>query len=236
MQVVSKTMTGCGVLIAVLMIAGGGLAQANLVGEAGGQALAEAESNYHADASGAVDAANAQQAQVRDQAAEHVRNASTVQDTYADASAQTDVDVEQPTCESCRDAVAQLEEEGAGNLATAHEAEQAAGVDNEYVDAGADARAAGQAQAWYHELFNGVTDAFDKVHSMLDQDVEAHEQASAQVDQSLDGEAQAREGIASTLESEEELAAPVEPSLEGGLGGQHATSAATSMVTEAGSS
>jgi hypothetical protein len=238
-RVVSKTSklsTGCGLLIALLMIAPGGVAQANAVGEAGGQAAAEAASSYHADASGAEEAANEQQQDAREQAADEVRNSGDAyQDAYAEASAETKTDVDRPACETCRDAASTVEQEGSGQFATAHEAEQAADVENAYVDAGADAQAAGEAQAWYNQLFDGVGDAMDKLTGVLDQDTQAHEQVDAKAEQSMDTETQARDEVASTVESEQNVSAPVEPSAEGGASGEHATSAATSTVTEAGS-
>lgn len=230
----SKAATGCGLVIALVLMAGGGLAQANAVGEAGGQAVATAESSYHADASGAVDAANEHQQTAREDAANHVRESGDAyQDAYADAHAETSTDVDRPECETCRDAIAQAEQEGNGSFENAHEAEKQADVDNGYVDAGADAQASGEAQAWYHELFNGVADAFDKVGGVLDQDTQAQHEADATVDQSMDTESQAREGIAGTLEQEQGVASPVEPSTEGSLGGEHAAGAATETVTEA---
>lgn len=230
----SKLATGCGLLIAMLLIAPGGLAQANAVGEAGGQAVATAASSYHADGSGAVEAADGEQQEVREKTANEIRNSGDAyQDAYADAYAESNTSVDRPACETCRDAAAELEQEGQGQFATAHQAEQAADVDNEYVDAGADAQATGEAQAWYSELFNGVTDAFDKVGGLMEEDVDAKQQADAKVEQSMDTEGQAREDVASTIEQEQEVGSPVEPSAEGSVSGEHAVGAATSAVTEA---
>jgi hypothetical protein len=236
-QVVSNTTklaTGCGLVIAVLMLAGTGLAQsADAVGEAGGQAQAMAEGNYHADASGAMNAANEEQQSAREEAAGHVRNSGDAyQKAYADASAETQTDVDRPECD-CQQAVAQVEQQGHGQLETAHEAEQAADVDNEYVDAGAEADASAQAQAWYHELFQGVGDAIAEVGDLLEQDTQAREDVNAHVEQSMDTESQAREDVASTLASNQSVASPVEPSTEGAVAGEQTASAATSTVTEA---
>jgi hypothetical protein len=226
--------TSCGVLIALMMIASGGLAQADAVGEAGGQAAADAQSTYHADASGAEDAANDEQQQAREDAADELRDSGDAyQDAYAKAHAETHADIDRPQCETCRDAADEIEQEGSGQLQTAEQAEHAADVDNEYVDAGADAQASGEAQAWYHELFNGVTDAVDKVTGVLDQDTQAHENVNAKADQSMDTESQTRDQVARELAQDKNVSSPVNPSTAGSASGEHATSAATSTVTDA---
>ncbi len=235
-SMVSKVASGSAVLIALLLVAPGGLAQVDAVGEAGGQATAAATGSYHADGSGAVDAANDQQQDNREKAANELRETGDAhQDTYAQASSETNASVERPTCDECRDAVRELEQEGAGSMQSAHAAEQAADVDNEYADAGVDAEASGEAQAWYHDLFSGIVDAFDQVSAVLEQDAEVDERAQAEADESLATEDRIREDVASTLEQEQELESPVDPAVDGELSGEHTSQAATSAVTEASS-
>lgn len=226
----AKYAIGCGLLMSVLFIAAGGLAQADAVGQAGGEAMAQAQGSYHADGNGAVDAADEEQQSSREEAADHVRNSGDgYEQIEGEASSQMNAEYEKPDCE-CRDELAQVEEQGHGQFATAEHVEQQTGVENEYVDAGADVEATGQAEAWYDQLFSGVTDAFDKVESAMNLDNDVQQKAHAEVDQRLQTDDELREKAAQQLEQDVELSEKADPSASGEVDGQHRADAASETV------
>lgn len=223
-------------LIALALLAGPVSAQplAAATGDGGGQAQGQAHGAYHADASGALDEADQQEDELQDKAVADAREANR---TYAEAKEQTWADAkatetpERPAC-PCDEIADDLEEQNSMSASHASAAEKAANVENEYVDAGADVGASGQADAWYSNLFEGATDAFDRVRSVFGYETQADEQAKDVAESAVHADDELRGEAIATLDEDRELP-DANPRLDGELDAEHASEASSSAVGHA---
>ncbi len=225
-------MTGAGVLLALMLTAGLAAAQgpiALVTGEGGAQGQGEAEGTYHADATGALDAADDGQADLKDQAegqwdATNENYAETRAQTWAQAD-QTDLP-DRPQCECGEDAIGQVEQVGQVQASHADRVHKAADLESEYVDAGADLQAAGEADAWYEDAFNGLKDTFVSIKDVLAFETSADEDAKDAADGLVKTDDEVRAQLDTVVKQDVELP-DADPQLDGEFGAEHASEVAS---------
>lgn len=225
-------MTGAGVLLALMLTAGLAAAQgpiALVTGEGGAQGQGEADGTYHADATGATDAADEGQADLKDQAegqwdATNENYAETRAEAWAQAN-QTDAP-DRPQCECGEDAIGQVEQVGQVQASHADQVHKAADVDSEYVDAGADLQAAGEADAWYKDAFNGLKDTFVSIKDTLAFETSADEDAKDAADGLVKTDDEVRAQLDTVVKQDAELP-DANPQVDGEFGAEHATEIAS---------
>lgn len=225
-------MTGAGILLALMLTAGLAAAQgpiALVTGEGGAQAQGEAAGAYHADATGAVDAADDGQADLKDQAegqwdAANENYAETRAETWAQAN-QTDAP-DRPQCECGEKAIGELEQVGQVQASHADRVHKAADLESEYVDAGADLQAAGEANAWYEDAFKGLKDTFVSIKDVLAFETEADEDAKDEAGKLVKTDDEVRAQLDTVVKHDAELP-DADPQVDGELGAQHATEVAS---------
>ncbi len=220
--------TGAGVLLALMLTAGLAAAQgpiALVTGDGGAQGQGEAQGSYHADATGALDEADDGQADLKDQAEGQWDAAN---ENYVEARAGTwsnvnETDMPQrPQCECGEQAIGQVEQVGQVQASHADEVHKAADLESEHVDAGADLRAAGQADAWYEDAFQGLKDTFAGLKDALDFQTDADEDAKDEAATLVRTDDELRAQLDTAVKQDADLP-DADPQLEGELGAQHAT-------------
>lgn len=223
-------------LIAFALLAGTAAAQplALATGEGGGQAAGQAQGSYQADATGALDEADRREDEAHRRSLEHVREANR---TYAEQKAQayqqasaTDPP-ERPACE-CDRLADELEHRGTMQAAHTDKVQKAANVESEYVDAGADVGASGQAEAWFEDLFQGVGDAFRGVQSLLGYETQTDDEAQDLAEDAIHADEEVRGQLVNELEQDRELP-DANPRADGEFAAEHASEASSSAVGQA---
>jgi hypothetical protein len=228
-----------GTLIAVSLVAASGLAAAEplagATGDGGGELHGEATGEYQADAGGATDAARENEEQLEGQGHGQVEQTSEAYEetkwrTYENAS-ETERP-ERPEC-PCGELEAVVEQVDRVEASHQDRVQKAGQVDSEYVDAGADVEATGQADAWYESALDGVVDAVEEAGGLLGYETQSEDQVQGQAEQTLATEDELRGEVVEQAKADVDVP-EADPSAEGELTAEHATQAATDAATSGG--
>ncbi len=223
-------------LIAIALLAGAAAANplALVAGEGGGEAAGAAEGDYYVDASDGLDTAYEEQAKLSDDAQQTVRDANSA---YTEAKHRAWADAssaelpQQPSCQ-CDELANQLEQAGNAQIQHADRVEKTADLDTEVVDAGADVGAAAQAKAWFSDVFEGASDAFDEVRGPMGHETQLDDEAEQIGDSAIGADDEIRGELVHQLQTEQDLPKP-DPRVDGSFAAEHATSVATSAAGQA---
>ncbi len=224
-----------GTLLALSLIAAPGLASANplaiITGDGAAEAQGQAEGEYYADASGALEAADEHAQDAQQTINSEVRSANqAVTEAQWDAYDALD-DAQAPQMDADLDDELVQEIERAGDISAQHadQAQKAADLETGLVDAGADISFAAQAQAWFKDTFKGLTGLFEDADDIADHDTGLEDEAKGALEQGLHAENDIRNQVVSSAHLDQETP-DVDPSLSGDATLEHATQAATSAA------
>lgn len=238
-QAVTPTMmrktlaTSTALLIATLATAGLAIAEplALVTGDGGGHAAGTVDGSYHADATGAVDAADETNQEAQAHVNEQARSTSEAYEETKWRAYDNATDIEQPQAPQCTcdEATGQLDQAGTMQASHADRVHKAANVETEYVDAGADVNGAAQADAWYENLFEGAKTLVDDARGLLGYETHADQEAKDTARSTLEAEDRLRGELVEQAHLDQDLP-EAEPKLDGELSAKHATDIATSAA------
>lgn len=228
--------TGLGILLAFLAVTGLAAAQplALVTGDGGGQAQGQAHGDYYVDAAGAVDEGEERHDEISEQTRAQAKATSEAYEetkwrTYENAS-----DVErpqEPQCD-CDEVVGEVEQAGTMQAEHTDHVEKAADVESEYVDAGADVGASGQAKAWFSNLFEGTEELYNRAKGLMGYETQADQEAKVVAEQTLETEDELRGQVVDRAMAERDLP-DADPRVDGQLDAQHATEVTSEAVGNA---
>ena len=226
----AKIALGCGLLTAMLVLAG--VASANPIGilTGGGEAKGQAESSYYVDATGALSQAN-QVADAQDQLVEQWKGANDAYEETRENVFGVIDSVQAPAAPACAcdDVLGALDQVGALEVAHADSITKAADLETGIVDAGMDVSAAGEARAWYEDLFHGAKDLFGGLTDLFVVDTNAADDAKEPVKDLLRSDDDVRDQVTEILSEQHELPT-MDPKASGNLGAEHATSMTSNVL------